>query len=89
MPNREDIPRLVGTVIAKSPKLVLKIGLRYLRAKKKAQRAEAIFRGRLEAAGMDPQEVERLAEMYSSTVSLRQLMRQMGVPGKVLNGKKE
>jgi len=89
MPTREDIPRIVGTVIAKSPKLVLKISWRYLKAKKQAQRAEATFRRRLEASGMDPRDVERLSERYGSTVSLRQMMRQVGVPGRALNGEKE
>jgi hypothetical protein len=86
MPERDDIPKIVGVAIAKSPKLVLKISWRYLKAKKQAQRAETIFRKRLEASGMDPRTAAELADRYASTVSLRHIMKQLGIPGIAFNG---
>ena len=86
MPERDDIPKIVGIAIAKSPKLVLKISWRYLKAKKKAQRAERIFKKRLEASGVDAGTADQLADMYASTVSLRHIMKNLGVPGIVFNG---
>jgi hypothetical protein len=86
MPQRDDIPKIVGIAIAKSPKLLLRISWRYLRAKKQAQRAETIFRKRLEATGMDPETATQLADKYASTVSLRHIMKELGVPGRAFNG---
>ena len=89
MTTREEMPKIIGIVLAKSPKLVLKVSWRYLKAKKKAQRAEVIFRNRLKAKGLDGEAIDRLAQMYSSTVSLRSMMKQMGLPGSVFNGDNE
>lgn len=80
-PHREDVARYVGIALRKGPKVMLKIGWRYLKVKKKAQRAEALFRERLLASGMDADQADRLSERYSSTVSIRQLLQTMGVPG--------
>lgn len=90
MPRRDEIPKLVGIAIAKSPKLLLRISWRYLRAKKQAQRAEVVFRRRLESAGLDPRMAEQLADRYVSTVSIRQLWKQLGIPSRVFedNGNK-
>ena len=88
MPRREEIPKIIGIAIAKSPKLVLKISWRYLKAKKRAQRAEAIFIKKMQATGMDRESAEKLAERYTSTVSLRYLLKEIGVPAIALNGKK-
>ncbi len=89
MSRREELPKLLGIVISKSPKLLLKLSWRYLKVKKQAQRAEKTFRNQLEAGGMDPETAALLAEKYSSTVSIRQLMKEVGVPGKVMNLKGE
>ena len=85
MPRREELPKLLGVVLYKSPKMLLKISWRYLKVKKQAQRAEKAFRQQLEDGGMDPKAAARLAEKYSSTASLRQLMKEAGVPGQVMN----
>jgi hypothetical protein len=83
------MPKLLAIVLAKSPKLLLKLSWRYLKIKKQAQRAEKAFRRRLEASGMDHETATRLAEKYSSTVSLRHMMKELGIPGSVFgNGKK-
>ena len=86
MPSREEMPKIIGIVLAKSPKLVLKISWRYLKAKKKVQRAETVFRKRLKAKGIDGEAIDKLAEKYSSTVSLRAMMKEIGIPGITFNG---
>ncbi len=85
MPRREELPKLLGIVLSKSPKLLLKLSWRYLKVKKQAQRAEKAFRQQLEGGGMDPETAARLAEKYSSTVSLRQLIKEFGIPGRGMN----
>ncbi len=89
MPGREELPKIVGVVIAKSPKLLLKLSWRYLKMKKRAQRAERTFRQQMEASGMDPETAARLAERYTSTVSIRHLLKETGIPGRIFgnNGK--
>ena len=86
MPTREEMPKLIGIILAKSPKLILKVSWRYLKAKKMAQRAEAVFRKRLKAKGMDQETIDKLAEKYSSTISLRAMMKQIGGPGALFSG---
>ncbi|NOQ53474.1 MAG: hypothetical protein GQ558_02580 [Thermoplasmata archaeon] len=85
MPRREELPKLLGVVLYKSPKLLLKVSWRYLKVKKQAQRAEKAFRQQLEDGGMDPEAAARLAEKYGSTASLRQMIKEAGVPGQVMN----
>ncbi len=85
MPRREELPKLLGVVLYKSPKLLLKVSWRYLKVKKQAQRAEKAFRKQLEDGGMDPEAAARLAEKYGSTASLRQMIKEAGVPGQVMN----
>jgi len=89
MPGREELPKIIGVVIAKSPKLLLKLSWRYLRMKKQAQRAERTFRRQLEASGMDPEVAAQFAERYTSTVSIRHLLKETGIPSRIFgnNGK--
>lgn len=87
MSRREELPKLLAIVLSKSPKMLLKLSWRYLKVKKQAQRAEKAFRQQLEEGGMDPETAARLAERYSSTASLRQLIKEVGLPGKVMNFK--
>ena len=87
MPRREELPKLLGIVLSKSPKLLLKLSWRYLKVKKQAQRAEKAFRQQLEGGCVDSETAARLAEKYSSTVSLRQLIKEFGLPGKGMNFK--
>ena len=86
MPRRDDVPRYVALALSKAPGAALRVGWSWLRVKKKAQRAEKLFRKRLEAAGMEKELARRLAERYASTVKLRKLMREFGVSGGILNG---
>jgi hypothetical protein len=80
MPPTDDLRRTIGVVLAKSPRIILKVGWRYLRVKKKAQRAEIQFRKKLMASGMDQETAYKLADKYASTVSIRQFLKQFGFP---------
>jgi hypothetical protein len=79
-PQREDVAKYVGIALSKGPRVMLKIGWRYLMVKKKAQRAETLFKQRLLASGMEADQVDRLTDQYASTVSIRQFLQTMGVP---------
>jgi hypothetical protein len=80
------VAKYVGIALRKGPRVMLKIGWRYLKVKKKAQRAETLFRQRLLASGMQADLADRLADKYASTVSIRQLLQTMGVTGRAFKG---
>jgi hypothetical protein len=80
------MPKIFAYALAKAPGAAIRIGWKWLRVKKKAQRAEKLFRKRLESAGMDREDARRLAESYASTAKLRKFMVGMGIPGRMFNG---
>lgn len=89
MPPKDDPMKYVAMAVAKGPKIALKLGWQYLRIKKRAQRAEKVFRKKLLAAGLEKETAERLAERYASTVRLKELLRTIGVPGSAMgNGRR-
>ena len=62
--EREDLPKIVATVIASMPPLVLRLGVKYLRMKKRVQKASKAFEAELVANGIDPGTAWRLAMDY-------------------------
>jgi hypothetical protein len=81
MPLQDDVRRYMGVVVRKAPKLMIKLGLRYLRIKRRARKAEGTFRKQLLTAGVDPEVAHRLSERYGSTVSLREILSNFGGNG--------
>lgn len=88
MPPNGEVSKYIGVAIAKGPKVMVKIGWRFLKVKRKARKAETLFKRRLIDGGMDPGSAAHLAEAYGSTVSIRQLLQTMGIPGKALENDK-
>ena len=62
--EREDIPKIVASVIASMPPMVFRLGMQYLRMKKSVQKAAKAFEAELVANGVDPGTAWRLAMDY-------------------------
>jgi len=69
-----NIPKWVAVAISMGTLAILRFSWAFLRAKKKAQRAERRFRKQLVSGGMDEEMARRLAERYVETVRLRKLV---------------
>jgi hypothetical protein len=89
LPINEEVQQYVTLAITKGPKVALKLGWRFLKVKKKAQRAEAIFRRRLVASGLDPETAQRLTDRYGSTVSVRSILQTIRFRGRALDNGNE
>ena len=84
--QREEAFKYIAHAMAKAPSVALKIGWRYLKVKKRAQRAEKLFRKRLEASGIDRETAVKLADRYASTASIRHMLQTFGMPKRIFNG---
>jgi hypothetical protein len=62
--EREDLPKIVASVIASMPPMIFRVGVEYLRMKKRVQRASKVFEAELVANGIDPGTAWRLAMEY-------------------------
>lgn len=71
-----NIPKWVAVAISMGTLAVMRTGWAFLRAKKKAQRAERRFRSQLVSGGMDEETARRLSERYIETLRLRKLVKQ-------------
>lgn len=72
--RRTDIPKLVGTVGARAPGIVIRLGFSYLRHKKGSQKATKTFVRSLEENGVPPHLAMKLGEAYGSELSVRKLV---------------
>jgi hypothetical protein len=78
--RRTDIPKLVGTVGARAPGIVIRLGFSYLRHRKGSQKATRTFVRSLEENGVPPHLATRLGEAYGSELSIRKLIDSGGPP---------
>lgn len=67
---------------ASFPSLIIRLGLSYLRGKRRVNRAGREFHRQLLAKGVPPHEARGLTEVYTSQFSLRKLIGEVGLgPG--------
>jgi len=59
--------RMFGAIAPSMIPLGLKMGMTYLRFKKRAQKGEKIFRKELKAQGLDAETASKLTDMYMET----------------------
>jgi hypothetical protein len=71
--RERDIPETVAVILIAVPRLVLGVGVAYLRMKRGSKRASREFVRSLEAQGMPPEMARRLGESYRSDLSIRKL----------------
>jgi hypothetical protein len=69
---------LIGAAMA--PPLIWRIGIAYLRMKRRSRRAEKTFRKALLAGGVPESYAKQLTNEFSSYLSIRQLLKGIG-PG--------
>jgi hypothetical protein len=72
--GRTDLPKIVGTIGARAPGAVIRIGLSYLRHKKGTQRAVRTFVRTLEENGVPEGLARDLGEAYGSDLSVRKII---------------
>ena len=71
--DRQDLPRVLGTIGAKAPGMMLRLGFSHLRHKKNTQRAYKTFVNTLEREGVPEDFAKELGEVYTSDISVRKL----------------
>ena len=83
--ERQDGRGGAGTVMlviaASAPPLLLRLFLSYLRAKRRAKTASKRFFETMVKGGVPKQDARSLAEVYSSSLSIRQMMKDYGFAG--------
>jgi hypothetical protein len=82
--NQQRSAREAGPVMlafaASAPTLLLRLFISYLKAKRRANAASKEFLRALIAGGIPKDEARSLADTYSSSVSIRKMMRDFGMP---------
>jgi hypothetical protein len=68
--------------VAMAPPLVWRIGIAYLKMKRRSRRAEKTFRKALLDGGVPETYAKELTNEYTSFLSIRQLLKQVG-PGNI------
>jgi len=77
--DREDLPKIVASIMVAVPGLGLRTGLVYLRTKRRLRRnARSIMKGMIEG-GLPEKMARRLADSYEEDLSVRNLMHRTGV----------
>lgn len=74
MTRREDMPRVVATMMWKAPGLVLRGGFAYLRIKRRAKRSSRHFMRGLVRGGMPPEIARSLSHKYTTKLSIKRLI---------------
>ncbi len=70
-----DKVKVLANIIARAPMLVLRVGIAYLRMKRRANKTSKIFEKGLLSRGMPPEMARRLAYSYEGDLSVRRMLR--------------
>jgi intergrase/recombinase len=76
--NRADLPKVVGTIGARIPGMVIRLGFTYLRHKKNTQKAYRTFVRTLQENGVPEEMANELGKAYTSDISVRKLINSDG-----------
>lgn len=79
--QRPDIPKIMATVGVKIPMLAVRLGVSYLRLKRRANKASKTFVAELESGGMPSDYARKLGQAYGSDISVRKFLNQTGAGG--------
>lgn len=82
--RRTDIPKLVATAMTAAPALALRLGVTYLKLKRRSRKMSRAFQARLEKDGVPPDLARKLGEEYGSELSIRKFLDMEG--GGLLRG---
>lgn len=76
--RKPDIPKMVATVGVRIPVLTVRLGVSYLRLKRKARKASDEFARQLEHEGVPHALARELGDAYGSELSLRKFFDMTG-----------
>lgn len=71
MTRRENVPKIVATVMWEAPGLVLRGGFAYLRIKRRAKSSSRHFMRGLVRGGMPPEVARSLSQKYAPKLSIK------------------
>jgi len=77
----DEIVKMVPVLMVEIPKMALKLGVPFLRMKKRVQKAERQFRTGLEESGMPPGLARELSDQYAKDLSIRRIVSGMQASG--------
>ena len=77
--QKEDVPKIVATIVWSMPGLVLGTGFAYLRMRKDLQKSARVFYQSMVDSGMPVEQAQRLREKYESGLSTHGLMKTLGI----------
>ncbi len=78
MTDREDMPKVIATIMWTSPGLALRSGFAYLRMRKRAQRSSQHFMEGLIRGGMPPEVARQLSDKYAVDLSIKRFIGGLG-----------
>lgn len=78
MTDREELPKVVASIMWAIPGLVLRSGFAYLRMKRRAKRSSRDFMKGLMKGGMPPEMARALSEKYAMKLSIRSFIGGLG-----------
>jgi hypothetical protein len=79
--EKTDLPKLVATLGTKLPILTIRVGVSYLRMKRRANKASRVFTAELEREGLPSDLARKLGRTYESDISIRKFLNQTGAGG--------
>lgn len=77
--GREDVPRILATVMWTVPGLAIKTGVSYLRMRRDLQRSARVFYKSMVDSGMPVEQAQQLREKYENGLSTHGLMKSLGI----------
>ncbi|MBN1678206.1 MAG: hypothetical protein JW880_06665 [Candidatus Thermoplasmatota archaeon] len=81
MTDREDMPKVIATIMWTSPGLVLRSGFAYLRMRKMARRSSQQFMDALIRGGIPPEMARQLSDKYAVDLSVKRLVGGLRISG--------
>lgn len=76
--QRPDIPKMMGAIGTTAPLLVVRLGVSYLRLKRRANKASRTFVTELERSGVPTDLARKLGSSYESDISIRKFLERNG-----------
>lgn len=76
--SRDEDREAVLTVAAFAPTIAIRVGISFLKLKRRAKKAGKRFYKELVRNGVPPQEARKLADEYTSMVSIRYWAKNLG-----------
>jgi len=77
--RREDVPKILATVMWTAPGLAIRTGFSYLRMRRDLQKSARVFYKSMIDSGMPVEQAQQLREKYENNLSTHGLMKSLGI----------